>query len=317
VISARLYHASGHRDVEPSDIAREVTGKEGMLWVDVVDPTKDDLQCLQDEFALDPLAIEDVEHRFQRPKLEKYQSHDFLVAYTAQLEEVDFFVGPHWVITVRETDDSGKHWDCQPARVTFERHGRERLSPGFLIYVLLDHLVDEYFEAAERAEDVLERLENRIFSEEASSERTIQHELYEVRSRLLRFRRAVVPLREVLNTMLRREVGWVDELVARQLQDVYDHVLRVVDQVDTGRELMGNAVDAHLAIISNRMNSVMKRMTSWGAILLGATLVAGIYGMNFNHMPELSWRLGYAWALGVMGMITIVGYWYFRRKDWL
>ena len=101
------------------------------------------------------------------------------------------------------------------------------------------------------------------------------------------------------------------------LQDVYDHVLRVVDLVDSGRELMGNAVDAHLAIISNRLNQVMKKMTSWGAILLGSTLVAGIYGMNFRHMPELSWELGYAWALGLMLTITIVGYWFFKRRDWL
>lgn len=99
--------------------------------------------------------------------------------------------------------------------------------------------------------------------------------------------------------------------------DVYDHVLRAVDQVDAQRELLGNAVDAHLAIISNRMNSVMKKMTSWGAIILGSTLVAGIYGMNFVHMPELKWRYGYPYALGLMLTITIVGYRFFRNKDWL
>ena len=168
------------------------------------------------------------------------------------------------------------------------------------------------------AENKLEELENRIFdTERVPDESAIQQELFEVRRRLLFFRRAVVPLREVLNMMLRREVKWVDDATAVHLQDVYDHVLRAIDLIDGQRELMGNAVDAHLAIISNRMNYVMKKMTSWGAIILGSTLVAGIYGMNFKHMPELNWQWGYAWALGLMATITIVGYWYFSRKDWL
>jgi magnesium transporter len=126
-----------------------------------------------------------------------------------------------------------------------------------------------------------------------------------------------VPLRDVVQVLLRREADWVDDVTATHLQDVYDHVLRAADVVDSQRELMGNAVDAHLAIISNRVNEVMKRMTSWGAILLGSTLVAGIYGMNFEHMPELGWTLGYPFALGLMALITVVGYRYFKGKDWL
>jgi magnesium transporter len=317
VISARLYVAGAQRDIDPDQISREVACDDGLLWVDVVDPTEDDLSCLQEEFRLHPLATEDVRHRFQRPKLEQYPTHTFLVAYTSRLQEVDFFVGDDWVITVREADASGGYWDCGPARARFERTRPERPGPGFLIYVLLDHLVDGYFDATDAAEDILEGLEDRIFGEQLPDERVVQQELFDVRRNLLIFRRAVVPLREVLNLMLRREVTWVDDHTAVQLQDVYDHVLRAIDLIDGQRELMGNAVDAHLAIISNRMNSVMKRMTSWGAILLGATLVAGIYGMNFEHMPELGWRFGYTWALGIMGAITLVGYWYFRRKEWL
>jgi magnesium transporter len=317
VISARVYRPDGDHDVDPAALSDALTGHEGLLWVDVVDPSDHDLACLQDEFSLHPLAIEDVAHRFQRSKLEKYPEHTFLVAYTAQLQEVDFFVGTDWMITVREVDDTGASWDCEAARARFERIRPERPVPGFLVYVLLDHLVDGYFDAADAAEETLEKLEDQIFGEQLPDERSVQQQLFDVRRRLLRFRRAVVPLREVLNMMLRREVEWVDDHTAIQLQDVYDHVLRVIDLVDAARELMGNAVDAHLAIISNRMNSVMKRMTSWGAILLGATLVAGIYGMNFRHMPELDWRFGYAWALGVMAAITIVGFIFFRRKDWL
>jgi magnesium transporter len=317
VISARLYRAGDQLDVDSADISRAVHDDDGVLWVDVVDPSDDDLECLQKEFALHPLAIEDVRHRFQRPKLEQYPTHTFIVAYTSKLQEIDFFVGPRWVITVREADDRGEYWSYDAARSRFERTRPEPCAPGFLVYVLLDELVDGYFDATDAAEDQLEELENRIFSEQMSEERSIQQELFDVRRDLLLFRRAVVPLREVLNMMLRREVAWVDDATAVHLQDVYDHVLRAIDLIDGQRELMGNAVDAHLAIISNRMNSVMKMMTSWGAILLGSSLVAGIYGMNFEHMPELTWQLGYAWALGIMATLTMVGVWFFRRKGWL
>jgi magnesium transporter len=318
VISVRVYRGGDHHDLDSADISRAVHDDEGLLWVDVVDPTDSDLECLQQEFALHPLAIEDVRHRFQRPKLEQYPSHTFIVAYTSKLQEVDFFVGPRWVITVREADAAGEVWSCDTARSRFERTRPEPCAPGFLIYVLLDELVDGYFDATDAAEDKLEELENRIFeSDQVPDEQAIQQELFDVRRELLFFRRAVVPLREVLNMMLRREVEWVDDATAVHLQDVYDHVLRAIDLIDGQRELMGNAVDAHLAIISNRMNYVMKKMTSWGAILLGSTLVAGIYGMNFRHMPELDWQLGYAWALGIMATITVVGYWFFSKKDWL
>ena len=318
MISARKYRHGDEQDIDSVDISRAVHDADGLLWVDVVDPTDADLECLQREFALHPLAIEDVRHRFQRPKLEQYPTHTFIVAYTSRLQEVDLFVGPHWVITVREADSTGDVWSCDAAKTRFERTRPERCAPGFLIYVLLDELVDGYFDATDAAEDKLEELENRIFdNEHVPDESAIQQELFDVRRQLLFFRRAVVPLREVLNMMLRREVEWVDDGTAVHLQDVYDHVLRAIDLIDGQRELMGNAVDAHLAIISNRMNSVMKKMTSWGAILLLSTLVAGIYGMNFRHMPELGWKFGYASALGVMATITIVGYWAFKRKDWL
>jgi magnesium transporter len=156
-----------------------------------------------------------------------------------------------------------------------------------------------------------------IFSEARQDETAVQQRLFEVRRRLLKFRRAIVPLRELVGALLRKEVDWIEDHDVVLLQDVYDHVLRAIDLLDSGRELMGNAVDAHLAIISNRMNSVMKKMTSWGAILLGSTLIAGIYGMNFKNMPELHWRYGYGFAIGLMLLITIVGYKYFKSKDWL
>ncbi len=188
---------------------------------------------------------------------------------------------------------------------------------GFLVYTILDELVDGYFEAGDAFEDTVEDFEERILADELSGEGHIQVELLAVRRQLVEFRRVVGPLRDVLTALVRGDVEWLDETTRLHLRDVFDHVLRAVEQLDIQRELVGNAVEAHLAIMSNRMNQVMKRMTSWGAILLGSTLVAGIYGMNFEHMPELGWRFGYPFAIGLMVVITVTGYRFFKRRDWL
>ncbi|HEY5153139.1 MAG TPA: CorA family divalent cation transporter, partial [Acidimicrobiales bacterium] len=138
-----------------------------------------------------------------------------------------------------------------------------------------------------------------------------------LRRELLQFRRRVVPLREVLQTILRQEIQPIGEEVQRYYQDVLDHILRVVDTLETQRELLGNAVDAHLAVVNNNMNEIMKKMTSWGAILFGAALISGIYGMNFTNMPELHWRYGYFMAVGLMLVMTVSLYTWFKRKGWL
>jgi magnesium transporter len=318
MITVRSYERGKAIDVDDPEDISELIGKKGrVLWVDLQDPSDDDFALIQDEFSLHPLAMEDARHHGQRPKLEHYPSHAFVVAYSSKLSEVDLFIGPDWLVTVRGHNRAGDEWDATSARTRFERTCPDDPTVGFLVYTLLDELVDGYFDATDAAEDLLEGLEDRIFAEQVADERTVQQRLFEIRRELLMFRRAVVPLREVLSALLRREVEWMDEPAIVHLQDVYDHVLRAIDLLDGMRELMGNAVDAHLAIISNRMNLVMKKMTSWGAILLGSTLVAGIYGMNFNHMPELHWYFGYGMALGMMAIITGLGYWYFKRKDWL
>jgi magnesium transporter len=316
VISVSLYHREDVSEHTPAEIG-QLLDRPGVLWVDVAEPTEDDLECLEREFRLHPLAMEDVRQHHQRPKLERYPTHCFLVAYSNELQEVDLFFAENFVITIREHDEDGQAWDISDARKRYERVRGDSDRCGPIVYVVLDAIVDGYFETLDAVEDILEDLEDRIFAEGLADERKVQEELFSIRRRLLVFRKAVIPLRDVLGVVLRGEVSWVEPEVLVHMQDIYDHLLRVVDTLDSQRELMGNAVDAHLAIISNRMNQVMKTMTSWGAILLGSTLIAGIYGMNFVHMPELQWRWGYAYAIGLMLTITIVGFWYFRRKDWL
>ncbi len=318
MITVRTYRGGkAHEHADPGNINTLVHGDDDLLWVDVVDPDDDDLTCLQQQFHLHPLAMEDVRKHHQRPKLEQYPTHAFVVAYSGGLQEVDLFVGHEWLVTVRERDEEGVTWDDSGARDRFERLAPEVATVGFLLYVLLDELVDSYFTAVDAAEEKLEAVEDQIFEVVPSVGSTLHEDLFAVRRRLVEFRRVVVPVRDVVSALLRGEVKAVDEEARIHLQDVLDHVLRVMDQLDAQRELVGSAVDAHLAMMSNRMNHVMKRMTSWGAILLGSTLVAGIYGMNFEHMPELQWRLGYPFALGLMAAVTVFGYRYFKRKDWI
>jgi magnesium transporter len=318
-ITVTRFDASGGppTSVKPDDISEVVDTKGCLLLVDIVDPTDEDLECMQEEFSLHHLAMEDVRKHQQRAKLEHYPTHAFVVAYASNLGEIDIFVGPSWLITVRDQGEDGALWNMDAAVRRFQRSGPEETTSGYLLYMILDELVDGYFNRTERVEDSLEAVEERIFAEALGDERAMQEELYALRRDLIAFRRRVQPMREVVSALLRKEVAWIDDLALLHLQDVYDHILRVTDQLDGQRELMGNAVDAHLAIISNRMNQVMKKMTSWGAILLGSTLVAGIYGMNFKHMPELQWRYGYPFALGIMVLITVGGYRLFRRRDWL
>lgn len=302
---------------DPADISELVAQGDRLLWVDLSDPTDEDFATVDREFELHHLAMEDARKHGQRPKLELYPTHAFVVAYSRALCEVDLFVGPTWLVSVRGRNDAGETWSLDDARRRFERTSATDFTVGFLLYSVLDELVDGWFVALDAVEEELEVLEDRIFAQAPLAEHDVQQDLFHLRRRLLLARRAVMPVRDVLSALLRREVQWIDDATLVLLQDVYDHVLRVADAIDTQRELMGNAVDAHLAIISNRMNEVMKTMTSWGAILLGATLIAGIYGMNFQHMPELGWALGYPFALGLMALLTAVGWAFFRRRDWL
>lgn len=317
MITARCYPKGVARLIDPVDISEEIKDRDQLVWVDMSSPGEDDLAMVQEEFSLHPLAMEDVRERHQRPKLEHYPDHAFVVAYTAERKEIDIFVGPTWLITVRESGPEDGTTVIDGARKRFERIRPESSTVGFLLYVILDEIVDGYFIRNDEVEDELEALEDCIFGDGPIDERQVQQDLFDVRRRLIIYRRLAMPTRDVLAALLRREVEWIDENAIIHLQDVFDHVLRAIDMVDNHRELMGNAVDAHLAIMSNRMNRVMKRMTSWGAILLGSTLVTGVYGMNFRHMPELDWRWGFWWALSVMAFITVSGYLWFRARDWL
>ena len=289
-------------------------------WIDVVDATDDELEALDRDHGLGDRTFDEARRRAARPTLQRLEDHAYIVAFSGSLAEIDMYIGDDWFITVRRHDEEGREWDPATALARVERLGTAA-TPAMILATVLEELVDGYFDSTDVLEDQLEEIEERIFGdpvETPRAEQKVQAELFGVRRKLLELRRAVVPLREVLSALLRREVTWCDgdePLIV--LRDTFDKLLRAVDIVDELRELVGNAVDAHLAVMSNQMNAVMKRLTAWGSIVFGATLIAGIYGMNFVHMPELEWYYGYPFALGTMVVLSFVLYRVFRRRDWL
>lgn len=324
VLTVYAFDAAGGRRVEDTSTIPALIQDPGtVVWADVADAVDGEFDVLIREFGLHPLAVEDALKHGQRPKLEIYPNHAFIVAYAcstdvAHLPEVDAFIGADWLVTVREQAGNGIHFDVNAVRERFERTlGNGSVSSGFLLYVVLDEVVDSYFDGVDLIEERLESIEDDIFAAGPDDESPIQKDMLDLRRDLLLLRRRIVPMRDVVLAILRREVSFVDDHALLYFQDVLDHLLRTTDQIDTLRELLGNAVDAHLAMVSNNMNAIMKKMTSWGAILLGATLVAGIYGMNFDEMPELRWHFGYPMALFTMLLLTSALFIYFRRKDWL
>ncbi len=285
--------------------------------MDVVDPTDDDLHAAATTHGLADHNFEEANRRAARPTLQRFVDHAYIVAFSGALAEIDMYVGPNWLVTVRRHDPDGHEWDPTVAIQRFERRCADAPDSGRLLLTILDELVDGYFDSTDLIETRLESLEERIFGDNAHAETRIQQELFGIRRELLELRRVVMPLREVLAALSRMEVPWINGEAIVQCRDTYDKLLRVVDVVDEQRELIGNAVDAHLAVMSNQMNLVMKKLTAWGAIVFGATLIAGIYGMNFEHMPELRWKYGYPFALGAMATLGFVLYRLMRRKDWL
>ena len=292
------------------------TDDDATVWVDVVGRTSEELHHLQECFSLHPLAVEDALRAHQRPKLDDYGSHLFVVFYglgdtpeEEDDEEFDVFICPKVLITVRD----GTTTDLGPVLRRLEADCPPGARAGYLAWALMDEVVDRYFTVVDALEEEIDDLEERVF--ETPPPQGLQARIFNARKMVIRLRRRVTPMRDILNAMIKRPE--ISQAVVPYLQDVYDHVLRITDTVDTFRDLISSAHDSYLTEVSNEMNRVMKRFTSWGAILFVSTLIAGIYGMNFEHMPELNWIFGYPMALTLMALATIGLRTWFKRKNWL
>jgi magnesium transporter len=292
------------------------------VWLDLRDPDRADLAVLQEEFGLHPLAIEDALHDRERPKIDRYHTHLFMTAYSARLDEVSgelatseisAFVLPHALITIRKDDglDIGKvvdHWDANP---DLAKHG-----VGFLVHGLLDFIVDGHFEAVQSLDDAVEGLEDDLFSPTAVKDIQVQRRSFELRKSLVVLRRVVLPMREVLNTLMRRDLHHLDEDLIPYFQDVYDHVLRATEWTESLRDLVTTILETNLTIQGNRMNVISKKVTGWAAIVAVPTFITGFYGMNVPY-PAFGQHVGFLIAMAVMVVSGVVLYWLFRRNDWL
>lgn len=321
MVRTRLYRSGSLEasDFDPSLVSDYLEEPDTFVWLDLERPAPEDMAMLGEEFRLHPLAIEDATKPHQRPKVERYEHHLFVVVYAVWVEgdgvaaaEVDAFIGDRFVITVRKDpgwriDPVLERWDAAQDMV---KHG-----VGYLLYALLDTVVDGYFLVVDALEDRVDDLEDRVFDVRAG--RGVQEELLGLRRQLVGLRRVVLPVREVMNTLLRRDLPPLGDEIVPYFQDIYDHIIRVSESVEAMRELLASALEVHLSFISNQLNAIMKKVTSWAAILAVGTLIAGVYGMNFRLVPADQTLTGFWAALGMMGASSLALYVYFRRKDWL
>jgi len=296
-----------------------------VTWIDVTGLQDVDLiQRLGNHFKLHPLALEDVLNTGQRPKLEDFDDHCFIVMKelrfdgALQTEQISLFLGVGWVITIQEAPED----PFEPVRERLRKgKGRiRRMGADYLAYALIDALVDGAFPILEKLGEHLEDLEKDLVG---SPTRKLLQEIYALRRELLYLRRAIWPQREVIHALQREDSHLVQPETRVYLRDCYDHTIQILDLLETYRDLAAGMLDLYISSVSNRLNEIMKVLTIMSSIFIPLTFIAGVYGMNFNpaagpwSMPELNWPWGYPAVLGVMVGVAGLLLYYFRRKRWL
>jgi magnesium transporter len=309
------------KDFPAAQISDFLQQPDTVVWLDLCEPDQEDLELVSEEFGLHPLAVEDAIQEHERPKLDRYQDHAFLTAYAVSLDpttgrlqksELAAFITPRALITVRKDprfDIQGvmERWD---GSADLAVHG-----VGFLLWGLLDFVVDGHFATVQQLDEALEGLEDLLFDERPHSAE-VQRRSFEVRKSLVVLRRLVLPMREVVNTLLRRDLGLVDEAMGPYFQDVYDHVLRATEWTESLRDLVSTILETNLSIQGNRLNTITKKVTSWAAIIAVPTAVTGFYGMNVPY-PGFGRPSGAVTSTVLIVILSGGLYRLFKRLDWL
>ncbi|MDQ3723194.1 MAG: magnesium/cobalt transporter CorA [Actinomycetota bacterium] len=321
ILDCAHYQDGARQNEEPLTIdeAAERCRDDGFVWLGLHDPEPSELNAVAERFDLPPLAVEDTMNAHQRPKLEDYEDGYFLVLHTARylddVEEVEFgevhvFTGAGFVIVVRHGAASELH----SARTRLEVQPELlREGPAAAVWAIMDKIVDDYEPVMAGIENDVEEVEVDVFGERSDETRRI----YFLRRELAEFYRAVHPLLQPLDVLVSAEYPNASPLLREHLRDVSDHVKRVEDAIMIQRELLTSVLQANLAVISVQQNDVVKKISGWAAIITVPTLIASIYGMNFDHMPELHWRVGYPLALTMMVVAGIFLHRVLRRAGWL
>lgn len=321
MIMACAGYENGHRvaDLDINQSGTFVKGPGRFVWIGLHEPSEDVLQIVQKQFGLHDLAVEDAFRAHQRPKIEVFDETLFMVLRTAQIieDKIEFgetyvFVGRGYVISVRHGPSSSyrqvrDHCEQTPH---FLKHGED-----YVLYAIMDFVVDNYMPIVEAFEGRVEDIEDAVRDADANRE-TIE-QIASLRRDLLRLRRATSPLLDVCNRLQRMDLPCIDETIRPYYRDVHDHVIHVNESIDILRDQLTAAFETNLLLASNRQSEVMRQLAAWAAILAVPTAIAGIYGMNFEHMPELKQEWGYPAILSVIGGLCLWLYVRFKRSGWL
>ena len=310
----------GKPDLDAAAKAARSAGQDSFVWIGLTDPSPDEFDAVAREFLLHELAVEDAVKAHQRPKIEEYEHTLFIVLKTARyhddtetvsIGEINLFVGDGFLISVRHGGPSPL---TDVRRRIESRPELLKCGPGSVMHAIVDRVVDDYEPVLAGIEDDIEEVEEQVFS----ADRTNPTErIYKLKREVLSMHRATAPLIEPLQRLSRGDVPHVHEEIREYFRDVYDHVARANDSVESMREMLNGILDANTAQVSVRQNDDMRRISAWVAIAAVPTLLAGVWGMNFQHMPELRWGIGYPLALLVMATVCSVLYRQFKRAGWL
>ena len=306
-------------DIKPDEISDYVSRKDCFVWVALKDPGPGELAAMQHEFDLHELAVEDARHGHQRPKIEEYGDSLFAVLHTVdatdtdiEIGEMDVFVSPNYLLTVRSHTEHG----FTNVRARCERAPhllRQGSGSGF--YALMDAIVDRYFPVLDALEAQLEAVEGRIFS--GSSTRSNIESLYELKQKLMTLKHAAGPLLEASGKLHGGRVPQVCAGTQEYYRDVYDHLIRINQSIDSLRDMVTTAISVNLSLITLQENETTRRIAAYAALVAVPTMIAGVYGMNFKNMPELSWDFGYPLALFIMAVLDGIAFHRLRRAGWL
>jgi len=308
-------------DFPVADISDHIVDPGATIWFDLCAPNAQDLAAVSEELGLHPLAVADAINEHQRPKLDRYDDHLFVNVYAVALDtatgaletsELSAFITERALVTIRKDDRfdmSGvvARWDSSPDLA--------KGGVGFLLHGLLDFVVDGHFAAVQSLDDEIESLEDLLFADRPAPA-SVQRRSFELRKSLVLLRRVVLPMREVLNTLMRRDLHVIDDTMTPYFQDVYDHVLRATEWTESLRDLVTTILETNITIQGNRLNVIMKKVTSWAAIIAVPTAITGFYGQNVPY-PGFGQHWGFYLSSGLTIVLSVMLYLLFRHRDWI
>jgi len=307
-------------DIEPPQISDYLKQEGTFVWVALKDATEAELTSMQEEFDLHPLAVEDARHGHQRPKVEEYGDSLFVVLHTVEVHgddlhvgEVDIFVGPNYVLSVRNRTERG----FTDVRARAEREPQLlKHGSGYVFYFIMDAVVDRYFPVLDAIETEIEQIEEKLFAPGSLPRENIE-KLYYVKQKLVTLKHASGPLLDHAGKLYGGRVPQVCGGLGEYFRDVTDHLIRLNQSIDAARDTVSTAIQVNLALVQVGESEVTKRLAAYAALVAVPTMIAGVYGMNFEHMPELKWAYGYPMVMAIMAVLDTYLFFRFRKAGWL